>query len=265
MAAAAKDPNDDAIHDVRVAIRRLRQCLAVFRPLLPCRSTRGIDRKVHKTLRAAGRVRNFDIAIKLVKRSEPRGAAGLIHELRRDRRDAAAKFRRALKRLDDGRAAEGWRLRLLAEQAAASPEPLEYARTVLPELAGDFFDAGDAAANPGAGYRKLHKFRIQGKKLRYTLELFASDYGASLLPRMRTLRNVQTRLGDINDYVTTAGLLKNYRKGHRATVDSVIERVERLAAKGTAAFRRNWPQTLGARRKNDWVRYLGGVAGKQVA
>ncbi len=263
LAAAARNPDAGAIHDVRVAIRRLLQCLDVCGPLLPARATRKIARKVHKVLRAAGEVRDFDIAIKLLKNSGMRGAGGLARELRSDRRGAAAEFRRALHKLDNGAALKGWRLERPKNDVPR--QALEYAGTILPQLAAEFFDAGEAAANPAAGYGKLHKFRVQGKKFRYTMELFASDYGPALAPRLHALRNVQKRLGDINDSITTAKLLEKYRKSHRAIAGDVVEYLERLAVKNTAAFRRYWRKTLGAREKDAWVRYFSGLTARRVA
>jgi CHAD domain-containing protein len=69
MGEAAKHPDPDAIHDVRVAIRRLRQCLDVFSSVFPARAAEKIDKRLAKILDAAGELRNLDIAIELLKSS----------------------------------------------------------------------------------------------------------------------------------------------------------------------------------------------------
>ena len=66
---AAKHPDADAMHDIRVAIRRLRQCLDVFAPLWGSRTSKSISKRVRGLLKAAGEVRNLDIAIDLLKKA----------------------------------------------------------------------------------------------------------------------------------------------------------------------------------------------------
>lgn len=66
---AARDGNADAIHDVRVAMRRLSRCLRVFAPFYPDGSWKKIRRRIATLMSAAGAVRDCDIAIELVGRA----------------------------------------------------------------------------------------------------------------------------------------------------------------------------------------------------
>ena len=59
---AAKHPDDpDAIHDLRVSLRRLTQCFRVFHA--PAKKLR---RRLHKIMERCGAVRNCDIALELL-------------------------------------------------------------------------------------------------------------------------------------------------------------------------------------------------------
>jgi CHAD domain-containing protein len=65
-ARAARQPDADAVHDVRVSIRRLTQCLRVFGEFFPKGRTRRTRRELKKLLGLAAEVRNRDIAIEFL-------------------------------------------------------------------------------------------------------------------------------------------------------------------------------------------------------
>src|ERR1700686_5437243 len=61
--------NADAVHDVRVAIRRFTQTIAVFEAYFPGKDMRKIRRRLKKIMGAAGEVRNSDVALKSIAKS----------------------------------------------------------------------------------------------------------------------------------------------------------------------------------------------------
>jgi len=253
MGKAAKHPDPDAIHDVRVAIRRLRQCLDVFSAAFPGPAAQKIDRRLAKVLNAAGELRNLDIAIELLKESRLPRTAGLSRRIRTDRTKGAKEFTRILAKLDDGGVPKEWRARL---SKASGSDPAAMAQKILPSLASDFFDAGRAAADPAAKPKAMHKFRIRAKKFRYTLELFAPLYGLALDPQLRALRTVQKHLGAINDCVATNDLLEEYKKHEEPVVKDATKRLLQSAASQTRNFRRYWHKTLGPEQKTVWIETL---------
>ena len=254
MRRAAKHPDADAVHDVRVAIRRLRQCLEVFAPLFPSRASRKLRKRVRLLLKSAGELRNLDIAIELLKKVRLAGTGPLIGEIRKDRVKTEKELVQAIEKLRDGDIAGKWRSKMAAP--ANKRALIEDYLKNLPVMAAEFFEAGERAADASADSDTLHKFRIKTKKFRYTLELFEPVYGATLNARMRVLRNVQQRLGDINDYAASARILKNYRKGHRTVVDRALEHLARLSAAEVKDFRRYFHRALGPKQKGLWIRYL---------
>lgn len=126
----------------------------------------------------------------------------------------------------------------------------ENASLKLPSLAQAYFRAGRAlfAAKPTAG--DLHKFRLQTKRFRYTLELFQPCYGPGLEERLKLLRNIQDLLGEINDCAATQRLLGAQPVG----VSKFLERRMVLQAR---ELRRRWQQAFdGAGQENWWTNYL---------
>jgi CHAD domain-containing protein len=84
----------------------------------------------------------------------------------------------------------------------------ENARGVLPILAHQYLRASKALSDDEQPSRKaMHRFRIETKRLRYTLELFRPCLGSSLDGRIESLRRIQQDLGEINDCKTTQRLL----------------------------------------------------------
>ena len=63
---AAKHTDEEAIHDLRVSIRRLSQCLREFRQFFPKQKVKGILKKLGKVMDLAAEMRNRDVAIELI-------------------------------------------------------------------------------------------------------------------------------------------------------------------------------------------------------
>ncbi len=77
----------DAVHDLRVAIRRLKQCLETFGESFPHGEARKIRRELKKVMKLAGKVRDLDIAIELCKKAKVRADPTLAQNRRRARKD----------------------------------------------------------------------------------------------------------------------------------------------------------------------------------
>ena len=76
----------------------------------------------------------------------------------------------------------------------------ENARILLPKMARRYFEAGRKAIHQKTPARKLHAFRLETKRFRYTIELFRSLYGPTLERYLNQLRELQGALGKVSDY-----------------------------------------------------------------
>lgn len=89
---AAKHSDEEAIHDLRVSIRRLSECLKEFGQFLPQRKTKKMLKRLHRLMDLASEIRNRDIAIELAGDS----AADFIANLQDERKMAKREMGRAL-------------------------------------------------------------------------------------------------------------------------------------------------------------------------
>jgi CHAD domain-containing protein len=104
--------DDEAVHDLRVSIRRFTQALRVFQDLLPAGQARKIRKRLRSIMTIAGEVRNLDIAREMVMESKIRQAQSLPDALSQERRDAERRLKDALRRLYASDFSDHWRQRL---------------------------------------------------------------------------------------------------------------------------------------------------------
>lgn len=218
MSVTRKTPDAGAVHDLRVAIRRFSQALAVFKPCFPGKETRKIRRRLKKLMNLAGTVRNFDIALRLLSKSRAEEASSLRPKLQSQRKENQRVLLGAVQRRIERKSSLKWRTALESAlaggNAAACRVPAEEtARRILPGIAEDFLERGAAASQGTVSPEKLHEFRIASKKFRYTLELFTPLYGPALNRWLESIKRIQTLLGDINDCVTVSQILVDSKSG----------------------------------------------------
>lgn len=98
----------------------------------------------------------------------------------------------------------------------AKPKPIEWNASAtaaenavahLPGLARRYFRTGRTLLRAKPSPTTLHRFRLETKRFRYTLELFRLCYGPGLDLRLEKLREIQVRLGEISDCSATMELL----------------------------------------------------------
>ncbi len=131
------------------------------------------------------------------------------------------------------------------------------ARARLPELAAAFFASGRKAALVSAPVSALHRFRLEVKSFRYTLESFQPFYGPGLERRIAGLRRMQDYLGALNDCVVTLDLVAARLPSGDPERRMLDVRLSARARRMAASFRRYWAKTFdrpGEERL--WIQYL---------
>jgi CHAD domain-containing protein len=108
----ARSGDAGAIHDLRVAIRRLSRCLRVFAQFYPGRSWKPVRRRLADLMDACGSVRDRDIAIELLEKAGVPAASALVRQLDAERRAADEELRRKLRRWKDRGFQRQWQARL---------------------------------------------------------------------------------------------------------------------------------------------------------
>jgi CHAD domain-containing protein len=109
---AARTGDAEAIHDLRVAVRRLSRCLRVFSRFYPARSWKPMRRRLSGLMDACGSVRDRDIAVELLEKAGVPATSPLVRQLDEERRAAGEELRRELRRWKKDGFSRRWSVRL---------------------------------------------------------------------------------------------------------------------------------------------------------
>ncbi len=138
------------------------------------------------------------------------------------------------------------------------------ARAALPRAAANYFEAGRQVVEGKTSSARLHRLRLETKRFRYTLEVFAPVYGPSIDRRIDSLRQVQDRLGRINDRASIRELLADAVPKKSPARKALTARLDREIATGVGEFLAFWKNVFDAPGQRDqWVAYLGRFAGRR--
>lgn len=207
-AARLGDPADaEALHDFRVAIRRLRSTLRSLEPALHGALAEKQLRRLAKVARRTGPARDAEVLIAWL--GEARGRLGapyrgaldwLLDRVERRRAEAARqvvekawpRFRRLAPRLAR---------RLSARPAAAAGAPSSLAALMAASIRAQARALRDALAGVvgGEDASGLHQSRIEAKRLRYLLEPLRAITGADATETVGVLKGLQDLLGTWHD------------------------------------------------------------------
>ena len=109
---AAKLPDADSVHDLRVAIRRFSLCLQVFRQFFPAAERRKIRRQLRRVMDLAAEVRNRDIAMEMARQAGLQPDTPLLATLEDERKQAQKELVARLLHLENRDFSRKWRRRL---------------------------------------------------------------------------------------------------------------------------------------------------------
>lgn len=220
------------VHQMRVAIRRLRAAANLFGQPSQRKVLRPYIKAIRKVGKLLGAVRDRDVAIAKAQKSKARRATGKQIELWQAQRDEAhaalvawldsTAYRQFLVDFytycasppsahEDG--AEGL---IGVDGVAVQPQQV---RHLVPTLIMERFAAVRAyetllvkdAVTP---YATLHALRIQCKYLRYTVEFTHHLLGSAIDPLLQQLKLLQELLGDLNDAVVATQMLEAEQSAH---------------------------------------------------
>jgi len=200
----SRQSDPEAIHDLRVTIRKLRTLLRLARPVFGRHHTDTIRAIYTQAGRASGALRDEEVFLELLEKAADAVAEGLAAELeelreRRGRREQELRAA-ALRSLETDDIA---RARTMLSALLALPvrpkkdrDLARFGRAAVLEAMGGVDDHRDAKGNDVAG---LHDLRIAYKRLRYTLEFFGPILPPDLTAAHDAAVRFQKRLGDLHD------------------------------------------------------------------
>ena len=220
----ARDGGDiEHVHDLRVAVRRLRVAFRLFADDLDRDALRPFRKRLRRGARVLGAVRDLDVFHEKTRRyldTLPEDGRAELNPLLAAWEAAHARARRNLIAwLDSGAfarfaAAFGAHLRGAPDRPPHGRLARRLVRDVLPVVLLEDWTSvraqGASVAEPDVPVEQLHRLRIACKRLRYTLEFFAPVLGASVKTHIKQLTRVQDHLGSVQDAVIACAVLQDF-------------------------------------------------------
>lgn len=194
----------EAVHDMRVAARRLRSAFRLLGDYYPTEARRGVQKPLRDLARSLGALRDFDVMLEdgwiyARRLSAPRQAA--LEPLWTDwRAQREAAHQTALDYLNSGRFAK-WERAFEAFLEGADAHPSPRVCDVIPALVWDRYQAvrqfePEIASAP---VERLHALRIECKRLRYAIEFFQELFGERAARLIEPVVGMQDHLGILHD------------------------------------------------------------------
>lgn len=226
-----------AVHQMRVALRRLRSVLGLFNRAIPAPEFTAFRAEAKRLAAIMGDARNWDVFTALLEHgpaqafAEEPGFVPLSTQCTEKRMAgheavrallAAPETTRFVLALEGFLARRGWRNAASAEALRALSAPArEFASATLARLHRKVAKRGKHMARLGAHER--HLVRIELKKLRYAAELFGGLFEPRGKVRAynRVTAQLQDELGLLNDLATAKALLQEL-DGREPAVARVI-------------------------------------------
>ncbi len=201
--------NIEAVHDMRVATRRIRSAFRLFRPFFKPNAIKPLNHALRDVARLLGEVRDLDVFMEKAQHFAQDNPESDLEPLVIAWQPRIDKARRALIRCLDSKAyarfvdqfhafltTPGAGARALPEGAVAYQ-----VRYIAPRLIYEHYEDVRAynAVLKDASVTTLHALRIDFKRFRYTLEFFEEILGPEIERMIKATKIMQDHLGDLTD------------------------------------------------------------------
>lgn len=220
LAGATGTQEEEFLHQLRVGLRRLRVALALAHAYRPDAALSGLRRETGDWCKEMGATRDWDVFVSRMleplcaSNPEDAGLRRLLHSCEKTRSARRAELQARLASEDFQRHL----LRIGAWLHSAYWQGVQGGAAELEDFAGRVLKKrGKQAERRGREWQRaragradmaLHALRIACKKLRYSVEMFASLYRAGRSRRyLAALSALQDTLGTLNDITTARRIL----------------------------------------------------------
>ena len=233
--AVREGSDPEAVHDMRVAVRRLRSILRTSRPMLDQPWVDELRRELGWLGELLGAVRDLDVLIETLQAEiddlnggDAGRAAGLLAPLHEERDEAHT-------RLLEGMAGSRYAALREAVRAVGETLPVGDADASAQQLAADEFRRLRKRSRKPATLlndAQLHKRRIRVKRARYAAELAEPVVGKKASRFVHAAKDVQDVLGEHQDAVVATRRLrqlarKSPSRGAALVAGRLLEQQER--------------------------------------
>jgi CHAD domain-containing protein len=228
----------EGVHQMRVALRRLRSCLRVFRPLIPKEASADLIAEIRCLNGFLGPARDWGVFMEeglnpICARFPARRRLKTLHRQAEAIRQAHyqalhrclddPRYHRLILRLYSWLAVKPWRQGMSETQQEGLDQPIvNFATPILKQAHRRVVKRGKIFAELDTEDR--HALRIRIKRLRYALEFFSSLYpGQSVRAYRNALTRLQDTLGVLNDIAAVDRLLDEANLRPAAPTRQLIE------------------------------------------
>jgi inorganic triphosphatase YgiF len=236
--AATCAGQSEGVHQLRVALRRLRSCLRIFRPLIPKEASADLVAELRWLNGLLGPARDWDVFLEegmapifthFPEKSGLRSLQRKAELIRQSHRQALykclgeARYHRLILRLHGWLACREWQQHLSAfQREGLEKSVIEFASPLLAKLHRRVAKSGERFTDLTKEER--HALRIRIKQLRYALEFFASLYhDARVEAYVKAAAGLQDSLGSLNDMVVAERLLDEAKLGRATPTRHLID------------------------------------------
>ena len=210
--ALVKNPSVESIHQLRVSVRRARAAAQFFKPCLSPKRLAALTPTLRELRRVAGPLRDLDVLIDHLAPRDDAHTQQVVSNLRQARKKNSARLWR---QLDDFSTAvpedaiDKLCRRIRWRKSSAPPTWPDYAAKRLSKIQRKFIRRAERQPSE---IEALHALRIEGKRLRYALELGVGAYPEIRKQLYPTMANLQEKLGAINDLAVSVGVLRQLQE-----------------------------------------------------
>jgi CHAD domain-containing protein len=256
-----REENDvEALHKMRVATRRMRAAWRVFNGAYDPRLQRRYVRELRAVAGALGRVRDLDVQLERLNdyrvslgTGSQAALAPLVDEWQRRRDEARAVLLDMLASADYERFVTDYRSFVETPRAAILATGRQRVRDAAGSRIWRAYEQvrRHGATLPWADVGGLHALRIDGKRLRYTLEFFAEVLPPRASRLVADVTALQDHLGLLNDAVVAHQLTREWLVdsttpvGTRDAAGGYLDATDRDIAHLRRAFRPLWRRVSG--------------------
>jgi CHAD domain-containing protein len=245
----ARDDDPDAVHDFRVAVRRLRSWLQLWSEEVDVGVKRRQRRKIRDLAHATGPARDLQVHLEWLRGEEAHAKGRALADVERAIADLVARRPEAT---DDVRRAATKFIRLhvtLSRRLSARGAELDDAEhgptfgaalAEQVETTSNAFRDRLAAVRGAARDEELHQARIAAKRLRYLVER-AEDTVVGVSAMVRELKQFQDLAGDAHDvHVFSKELREIFRKFGARGRGALDVKLRQRGAKAYASVAKRW-------------------------
>ena len=232
---ATCDSDHTALHEMRVALTRLRAAISFFSPMAVDASATRLKRELKWLNARLGATRDVDVAIERLEatarlqpqaESDDRFWAQKSADSHRDLARAlrSVRYRRLIKNLSAWIESGPWSVAGDKQVEKRRARPIvRYSAWKLAQWHEKLLKKAGRLEAMGA--TKRHRLRLASKRLRYSVEFFADLLKApSMKASLKHLRKAQQSLGELNDAINSQALMTTLQRNAQNSGDALQHR-----------------------------------------